>query len=532
MSLLEIQSLSVGIGKLPVLRDVSFSVARGEVVALTGESGSGKSMTALSVMGLLPPRAEASGRVRLGGSDVLSAPEAELCRMRGRAVGMIFQEPMTALNPVRTIGDQVAETILVHERTRRSAARARAAEALSRVGLPPDRFPLHRYPHELSGGQRQRVSLAMAIALRPGLLIADEPTTALDVTTQAQIIALLRDLVDDFGMGLLLITHDLPLVSDVADRVVVMQGGRVEESGPARALLTRPQAPYTRKLLAAARHRVDLPPAPPPSPLLQVSNVVRTYRTRSGLLARKGTFRAVDDVSLSVARGERVGIVGESGCGKSTLARAILGLEPLQGGTITLGGEPVWAGPRPNPAVRRRIQAVFQDPYGSFNPRHRVERLVSEPFHLLDAPPRGADRAAAVAEALTAVGLHPADARKYPHEFSGGQRQRIAIARALIIRPDLILFDEAVSALDVSVRAQVLDLVADLCRRFQLGYLFISHDLSVVREVTDRVLVMQSGKVIEEGPTARVLSDPRHPYTRALIAAAPRLPDFSELAYA
>jgi peptide/nickel transport system ATP-binding protein len=452
--------------------------------------------------------------------------------MRGRAAGMIFQEPMTALNPVRTIGDQVAETILVHERPPRAVARTRAAEVLARVGMPPDRFPLDRYPHELSGGQRQRVSLAMAIALRPGLLIADEPTTALDVTTQAQIIALLRDLVDDFGMGLLLITHDLALVSEVADRIVVMQAGRVVETGPARSLLASPQAAYTKMLLAAARHRVDLPPAPPPSPLLEVANVTRTYRTNRGLLARKGTFRAVDGVSLRVARGERVGLVGESGCGKSTLARAILGLEPLQGGTITLGGQPVWAGPRPNLAVRRRMQAVFQDPYGSFNPRHRVERLVSEPFHLLEAPPAGAERVAAVAAALTAVGLRPEDATKYPHEFSGGQRQRIAIARALIIRPDLILFDEAVSALDVSVRAQVLDLVADLCRRFQLAYLFISHDLSVVREVTDRVLVMQGGKVVEEGPTARVLSDPCHPYTRALLAAAPRLPDLPEPVHA
>jgi peptide/nickel transport system ATP-binding protein len=307
MSLLEVQGLSVDIGGRPVLRDVSFSVARGEVVALTGESGSGKSMTALSVMGLLPAGAEAHGRVTLGGAPVLSAPEAALCRIRGRAAGMIFQEPMTALNPVRTIGDQVAETILVHERPSRAAARARAAEVLVRVGMPPDRFPLDRYPHELSGGQRQRVSLAMAIALRPGLLIADEPTTALDVTTQAQIIALLRDLVDDFGMGLLLITHDLALVSEVADRIVVMQAGRVVETGPARSLLASPQAAYTKMLLAAARHRVDLPPAPPPSPLLEVANVTRTYRTNRGLLARKGTFRAVDGVSLRVARGERVG---------------------------------------------------------------------------------------------------------------------------------------------------------------------------------------------------------------------------------
>ena len=538
MTLLEVENLSVAINGKAVLDDVSLTVARGEIVALTGESGSGKSMTALAVMGLLPEGAVARGQVRLDGTDIMTQPEAALCRLRGKAMGMIFQEPMTALNPVQTIGDQVAETILIHEGGPRAAARARAALVLDRVGLPGDRVAPSRYPHELSGGQRQRVGLAMAIALRPGLLIADEPTTALDVTTQAQILALLRDLVADFGMGLLLITHDLGVVADIADRIVVMERGRVVESGPVREVLAAPQEAYTRMLFGAARHRVDLPPAPPPAPLLRVEHAVCDYRERRGLFARGTRFRAVDDVSLTVAQGERVGIVGESGCGKSTLARAILGLEELRSGRITLGGEPVWTGHRPNRAVRRRMQVVFQDPYGSFNPRHRVERIVTEPFHLLDAPPRGAARAEAVARALSDVGLSPADAARFPHEFSGGQRQRIAIARALITRPELILFDEAVSALDVSVRAQVLDLVADLCRRYGLAYLFISHDLSVVRGVTDRVLVMQTGRIVEEGPTEEVFSAPRHPYTRALIAAAPRLldlpdlPDISETAHA
>jgi peptide/nickel transport system ATP-binding protein len=529
MSLLTVTGLGVAIRGTPVLQDVTLSVGQGEILALTGESGSGKSMTALAVMGLLPRGAVASGQVRLGGQDILTTDEAALCRLRGRAVGMIFQEPMTALNPVMTIGDQVAETIRVHEGAPRGGARARAAEMLGRVGLSgvaPD-----RYPHELSGGQRQRVCLAMAIALRPQLLIADEPTTALDVTTQAQILLLLKDLVQDFGMGLMLITHDLAVVADVANRIAVMQSGRVVETGPTTAVLAAPRHPYTRMLFAAARHRVDLPPAPPPAPLLQVRDAVRDYPTGRGLFGGQGRFRALDGVSLTVAAGERVGIVGESGCGKSTLARAILGLERLQSGTITLGGAPVWAGGQTDPTVRRRMQAVFQDPYGSFNPRHRVDRLVTEPFHLLEAPPTGAARAQAIAKALQAVGLQPADAQKYPHEFSGGQRQRIAIARALIIRPDLILFDEAVSALDVSVRAQVLDLVADLCRRFGLAYLFISHDLTVVRGVTDRVLVMQKGRVVEEGPTEAVFARPQHPYTQALIAAAPQLPD-PEVAHA
>jgi peptide/nickel transport system ATP-binding protein len=532
MTLLSVDNLCIRIHGRAVLHDVSLSVAKGEIVALTGESGSGKSMAALSVMGLLPQGAQATGRVILDGIDILGTPEEALCKLRGRAMGMIFQEPMTALNPVQTIGDQVAETILVHERSSRADAQARAAQMLARVGLPSDRFPLSRYPHELSGGQRQRVGLAMAIALRPGLLIADEPTTALDVTTQAQILALLRDLVSDFGMGLLLITHDLAVVSDIAHRIVVMEHGRVVETGPTRSLLANPQEPYTRMLFAAARHRVDLPPAPPPEPLLAVDDATREYRSGRGLFARHSTFRAVDRVSLTVARGERVGIVGESGCGKSTLARAILGLEELQSGTITLGGEPVWTGHRPNLKVRRRMQVVFQDPYGSFNPRHRVERLITEPFHLLTHPPTGKARDEAIAEALTDVGLSPSDARKYPHEFSGGQRQRIAIARALITKPDLILFDEAVSALDVSVRAQVLDLVADLCRRHALAYLFISHDLTVVRGVTDRVLVMQAGRIVEEGPTEQVFTRPQHPYTQTLLAAAPRLPDPEVAAHA
>ncbi|WP_158965138.1 ABC transporter ATP-binding protein [Chachezhania sediminis] len=526
MSLLQIHDLSLSIGAFDILKRVSFDVAEGEIVAVTGESGSGKSMTALAVMQLMPDRARAVGSVQLDGQELLTMPEARMCKIRGARVGMVFQEPMTALNPVKTIGAQVMETILLHTDASKADAEAQAREVLTRVGLPPDRFPLTRFPHELSGGQRQRVVIAMAIALRPRLLIADEPTTALDVTTQAQILDLLKELVADYGMGMLMITHDLAVVAGMADRIVVMRHGEVVETGLTRQLFANMQHPYTKMLFEASRHEVDLPDVPPAAPLLEVKGAVRDYALpRTQLFAPRQHFRAVKGVSFTLNKGERLGLVGESGCGKSTLTRAILGLEPLQGGEILLNGKPVASGGQANTAVRRQMQVVFQDPFGSFNPRHRVERLVTEPFHLLDNPPTGAARQKAIDEALTAVGLKPSDARKFIHEFSGGQRQRIAIARALIIRPDIILFDEAVSALDVSVRAQILDLIADLCRSYGLSYLFISHDLSVVRTITDRVMVMKSGEIVEEGATETVFNDPQHPYTRALIAAAPVLPD-------
>ncbi|WP_299147364.1 ABC transporter ATP-binding protein [uncultured Tateyamaria sp.] len=525
MSLLSVENLSLSIRGTSILQDVSLQIDAGEVVAITGESGSGKSMTALAVMQLLPDGSEVDGQIVLDGNNVTAMDEAALCRLRGDIVGMVFQEPMTALNPVQTIGAQVAETVRLHRPDLDPATHA--SEVLARVGLPPGLIPMSRYPHELSGGQRQRVVIAIAIACGPKLLIADEPTTALDVTTQAQILDLLVQLAREDGMGLMMITHDLAVVAQLAQRIIVMQNGAVVEAGDTPALLTSPQHPYTQALFAASNHQVTLPEIAQTAPLLRVENVVRDYALpRTRLFRRPATHRAVDRVSFDIARGERVGLVGESGCGKSTLTRAILGLEPVQSGSITLDGTPVFSGGAPDLTVRRRMQVVFQDPYGSFNPRHRVARLITEPFHLLDTPPDNTgDR---IAGALTAVGLSPGDAQKYPHQFSGGQRQRLAIARALIIQPDLIVFDEAVSALDVSVRAQILDLIAGLCVQYDLTYLFISHDLSVVRTITDRVLVMQAGQIVEQGATEAVFTAPTHPYTQTLIDAAPTLPASSK----
>jgi len=521
--MIQTSRLSVEIGAHEILRGLDLQLPPGRITGLVGESGSGKSMAALAIMGLLPEGMRAEGRVDLDGRNLLDLPERELCRIRGKRIGMIFQGPMTALNPLMTIGDQVAEVLRIHQGLDRKTALERARDRLDRVGLAAPRFPLTLYPHELSGGQRQRVAIALAIALRPDLLIADEPTTALDVTTQARILDLLKGLVRDEGMALLLITHDLAVVAGIADRVTVMQQGRIVEEGPTETVFREQAHPYTRALFAASTHQPRLVlPAAQPRPLLQVEGAARAYPLpRRGLAAPRETLRAVDGVSFRIDAGESVGLVGESGCGKSTLTRAILGLDPLQGGRILLDGQEIRTGRAMAPELRARMQAVFQDPFGSFDPRWRVEQLVAEPFHLTGLP---RDWREQVAEALYEVGIAGDAMRRHIHEFSGGQRQRIAIARALIIRPRLIVLDEAVSALDVRVRAQVLDLLARLRVSHGLSYLFISHDLSVVRRITDRVLVMEKGRIVEAGPTHQVLGQPQHPYTQSLLAATPRIP--------
>ncbi|MBX3530738.1 MAG: ABC transporter ATP-binding protein [Rhizobiaceae bacterium] len=531
MSLLEIENLRLSIGGTPILNDVDLSIGAGEVLGLVGESGSGKSMTALTVMQLLPQAARASGRVSFDGFDILSANEWQMNQLRGDDIGMVFQEPMTALNPVKTIGEQVAEGIRWHTGANRRDAEDRARKMLERVGLPQHLFPLSRYPHELSGGQRQRVVIAIACALNPKLLIADEPTTALDVVLQKQILELLRDLVDENRMGLLLISHDLAVVADMADRVTIMRNGMVAEAGETVATLSEQKHPYTRQLAQASVHvpaRAEAPASRPRTdrpPLLEVTGVTRDYPGRwTSLFSREKPFRAVDDVSFSIREGQSVALVGRSGCGKSTLARIVLALDRPTAGSIRFRGEELTGLSEValKPA-RRDMQVVFQDPYGSFNPRHRVERLVAEPLHLADPAPSTEERRELVARALAEVGLARGDMDKYPHEFSGGQRQRLSIARALITRPKLIVCDEPVSALDVSIRAQVLDLFADLNQRLGVAYLFITHDLTVARAITDDVLVMHEGRIVERGATDEVLARPSSEAGRLLVEAAPDL---------
>jgi len=528
MSLLEIENLSLTIGETQILKDMELSVASGEVMGLVGESGSGKSMTALTVMRLLPHAARATGRVTFDGIDILGATEDQMCALRGDDIGMVFQEPMTALNPVKTIGEQVAEGIRWHTKATRAAAEERARKMLDRVGLPSAKFPLSRYPHELSGGQRQRVVIAIACALKPKLLIADEPTTALDVVLQAQILDLLRDLVAESRMGLLLISHDLAVVTEMADRITILRHGEVMEAGDTARTLSEQLHPYTRQLAQASMHvpaRARAHDASQSKPLLQVESVTRDYPgRRSSLFKRAAPIRAVDDVSLSMSPGQSVALVGRSGCGKSTLARMILALDRPSSGTIRFRGETITGKSEAElKPARRDMQVVFQDPYGSFDPRQQVEKLVAEPLHVLDKKPTRAERRELVAHALHEVGLDIRDMDKYPHEFSGGQRQRLSIARAIITRPKLVVADEPVSALDVSIRAQILDLFAELNQKLGIAYLFITHDLTVARAISDEVLVMHEGRIVERGKTNAVLDHPQSEAAKALVSAAPDL---------
>jgi len=525
--LLEVRDLGVRFGsgenRVDAVRDLTFGLDRGETCALVGESGSGKSVTALSVMQLLPyPQAGHTrhSSVRFKGEELMGAGEPRLRELRGNAIAMIFQEPMTSLNPLHTIEKQVSETLLVHKGMSRSRARERCLELLDMVGIPEARERLNAYPHELSGGQRQRVMIAMALANEPDLLIADEPTTALDVTIQAQILNLLRDLARRFDMALLLITHDLTVVRKMADQVMVMTGGVAVEQGPARRVLDQPSHPYTQKLLAAEPKGEPAPVRTNAATVLNADGVKVHFPIKKGLLKRTvDHVKAVDGVSLSVRAGHTVGVVGESGSGKTTLGMALLrlirGEGAIQFGDTALGS----LGPKALRALRRRMQIVFQDPYGSLSPRLSIGQIVEEGLKV-HGMGSTREREHAIVQALTEVGLDPASRFRYPHEFSGGQRQRIAIARAMVLKPSFVVLDEPTSALDMSVQAQIVDLLRDLQDRHELAYLFISHDLRVVRALADDVIVMKDGLVVEQGPAADIFEQPRHPYTRALMKAA------------
>ena len=516
----------------PAVEDVSVTLHRGEILALVGESGSGKSMTARAVLGLLPPGARATGSIRYGGEEILGLPEADLNRIRGRRIAMVFQEPQTALNPVRTIGWQLREALRAHGTRSRKAARERAIELLTAVEIPEPERRLSSYPHQLSGGQKQRVVLALALANEPDVLLADEPTTALDVTVQAEILRLLDRIRERTGTAIVLITHNMGVVAEIADRVVVLQAGNVVEEGETRALFAQPREPYTKALLASVLRLPELdsvvePAVPTAETACQDEAPAVEFRgvhVRYGSSRRGRAFPAITDVSLQVAPGEVVGLVGESGSGKTTLGRLAAGLVPLAEGQVLLRGEDVLAAPRAERRhLRRGLAFVHQDPEASLDPRYAVGASIREPLdiHVVGTP---AEREARVAELLEAVQLPASYAGRRPRELSGGQRQRIALARALALEPTLLVADEPTSALDVSVQARVLELFRDLQERLGFACLFISHDLAVVHQVADRVAVLRAGELVETGPVGRVFARPEADYTRRLLDAVP-VPD-------
>ncbi|HVW75827.1 MAG TPA: ABC transporter ATP-binding protein [Rhizomicrobium sp.] len=525
MPLVEIKNLHValppGADRRLAVEDVSLRIGRNRIACIVGESGSGKSLTAHAVVGLLPRGVTAaSGSILFDGIDLLREPREAMRKRRGRDIAMIFQDPMAALNPVLTIGHQVAEQIRAHRAISESQALKQAGDTLGQMGLKDAGGLLKAYPHQLSGGQRQRVMIAMALSLSPRLLIADEPTTALDVTTQAQILTLIKRIQAEREMSVLLITHDFGVVADMADSVAVMRHGRVVESGDAKTVLGSPTHAYTRALIAAVpKGESRLGPPPGAVPLVTVDGLAKRFR-RGGLFSRAPAVTALENVSLTLSRGETLGVVGESGSGKSTLARCVIRLLDPDAGRVLLDGHDIaHVGEKTLRPLRRRIQMVFQDPFSSLNPRQTIgDILIAGPrAHGEDAK----QARARAADMLALVGLGPETMHRFPHEFSGGQRQRIGLARALMLKPDILIADEPVSALDVTVQAQVLKLLDDVRRQMNLAMLFITHDMRVAAEICHRVMVMRQGRMVESGPTAKIFANPATDYTRALLAAIP-----------
>lgn len=522
-ALLSVKDLSVTLGGQTLVDGISFDLSPGEVLSIVGESGSGKSMTAKALMGLLPPKAGATGTAMYDGANLLAPGSRTL---RGTGIGLIFQEPMTALTPVLTIGLQLTEALESHGICSKGEAQRRAIDMLDRVGIPDPAARMRQYPHELSGGMRQRVVIAMMMLLGPRVLIADEPTTALDVTVQAQILDLLREIVRETQIGLILITHDMGVVAEMADYVLVMKAGQAEELGSVGDLFASPRADYTRDLLDAVPRidAVSTRSGTDAQTLLSVRNITKSFQTRGALFKSGTAHRALNDVSLEVRRGETLALVGESGSGKTTLGRVIARLTEADAGQVLLEDTDLTGlNGRDLQTRRRAVQMVFQDPYASLDPRQTVGRTIAEPMIIHDTLTK-ADRTQRVDSLLAKVGLSADMARRYPHEFSGGQRQRIAIARAMAARPTLVVADEPTSALDVSIQARVLDLLENLKQSERLTMLFISHDLAVVRKIADRVAVMRNGRILELGPASALFAAPKHPYTRALIDVAP-VPD-------
>jgi microcin C transport system ATP-binding protein len=505
------------------VKGVSFTLDRGETLALVGESGSGKSVTALSILKLLPYPAAShpSGSVRFRGEELLDADEADLLKVRGNDITMVFQEPMTSLNPLHTVERQIGEILEVHQGIAGAQARTRVVDLLTRVGIRDPETRLASFPHELSGGQRQRVMIAMALANNPDILIADEPTTALDVTVQAQILALLKDLKRDTGMALLLITHDLGVVRHMADKVCVMRYGEIVEAGATDDVFRSPKHPYTRQLIEA-EPKGDPPVANPSAPVvLSAENLKVWFPIRRGFLRRTvGHIKAVDGVDVTVRAGQTLGVVGESGSGKTTLGLALLRLISSDGPIVHLGQRIDGKSSREMRPLRREMQIVFQDPYGSLSPRFSVRQIVEEGLLIQNPSMPEDERSRRIAAALSEVGIDPASMERYPHEFSGGQRQRIAIARAMVLEPKFVMLDEPTSALDMSVQAQIVDLLRALQARHELAYLFISHDLKVVKALANEVIVMRNGEVVEQGAARDVFERPQTEYTKALLAAA------------